>query len=83
MAEEGVPPPTVPHTSGPPSGWDSEQVAQWMLRSAIPGKEEVADALREEEVDGFALLRYAHKLCKCDVRPNASESGVCLLVTDN
>lgn len=64
MAEEGVPPPTMPHTAAAsgPSGWDSEQVAQWMLRSAIPGKEEVADALREEEVDGFALLRYAHKL---------------------
>ena len=30
-----------------------------------------------------ASLRYAHKLCKCDVGPNASAAVVCLLVTDN
>ena len=48
--EEAVPPAVA--------SWTVAQVAAWMKASEVPGAEEVAEKLIEEEVDGDLLLSY-------------------------
>ena len=41
--------------------WGVDEVERWMLDSGIEGKEQIAQALRAEEVDGATLLALEDK----------------------
>ena len=54
MAEEGTPPAAAT--------WDPGQVAAWVLTLDIPGKETIAQAVTDEELDGDALLGFKDQI---------------------
>jgi len=39
--------------------WTVDEVAEWLLSTSIPGKEEIVEKLKIEEIDGECLLSYS------------------------